>query len=182
MNHWKILKEAFLCKKAKVRFAVNVHCHIESEIIGEIFIGENTNIGRSKIFSKNNSVISIGRNVNVRDYVLICADGATPEKLNNIFIGNKVFISSGVEIYGPAIISDETFIGSKTMIINSDIGSGCLIENNVLIKNIVIPSNTVILSRAVIDSIESLNEVISNSNQGGFCQIYSQNINNEQLA
>ena len=40
-----------------------------------------------------------------------------PEKLNNIFIGSKVFISSGVEIYGPAIISDETFVGSKTMII-----------------------------------------------------------------
>ncbi len=177
-----MLRGAFLCKKAKPRFAVNVHCHVECEVIGEISIGESTNIGKSKILSKNGSIVLIGKNVNVRDHVLIYADGSGLEKLNNIFIGNKVFISNDVEIYGPAVISDETFIGSKTMIINSDIGTGCLIENNVLIKNMVIPSNIVIPSRSVIDSMESLNEVINNSNQGGFCQIYSQNINNEQLA
>ena len=58
------------------------------------------------------------------------------------------------------------------MIINSDIGKGCLIEDNVLIKNIVIPSNVVIPSRSVIDSTESLNEVINSSNKGDCCEIF----------
>lgn len=174
MNHWTILRRAFLYKKAKPRFAVNVQRHNDCEILGEVFIGENTNIGKSKIISKTNSIISIGRNVNIRDQILIYADESGLGKLNNILIGNKVFISSDVEIYGPAVISDEIFIGNKTMIVNSEIGKGCLIEDNVLIKNIIIPSNTVIPSRSVIDSKESLHEVINSSNQECFCEVFFQ--------
>ena len=171
MNHWKILRGAFLSKKAKQHFAINAQCNPDSEIVGEVSIGENTNIGKSKIISKHGSIILIGKNTNLRDNILLYTNESVPGQVNNILIGSKVFISSDVEIYGPVLISDETFIGSKTMIVNSDIGRGCLIEDNVLIKNVVIPSNIVIPSRSVIDSIESLHEVISRVNEGSFCEI-----------
>ena len=175
MNHWKILSKAFLSKKAKPHFALNVQRHADCEITGEVFIEENTNIGNSRIISKNDSVIAIGRNTTIREHVLIYADVSKPEYSKNIFIGNKVFISGDVEIYGPSVISDDTFIGSRTMIINSDIGNGCLIEDNVLIKNVAIPSNVVIPARSVIDSMESLSEVIS-SNQGYYCEVFNYGI------
>ncbi len=181
MNHWKILKRAFFQKSPKPHFAINVQCSSEAEIMGEILIGENTNVGKSRIVSEKGSVIAIGRNTNIRDHILISAGSYSHGKIKNIFIGNKVFISSNVEIYGPTLISDETFIGGRTMIINSDIGKGCLIEDNVLIKNIVVPSGMVIPSRSVIDSMEGLNEILLNTNQGGFCQIESQNINNGRI-
>jgi len=174
MSHWRILSRAFLHKKAKPRFAVNVQYDPEAEITGEVFIGENTNIGKSKLIAKNGSIVAVDRNTNIRDHILIYADEKCSQKSNNIFIGNKVFISSDVEIYGPVVISDEIFIGTKSMIINSDIGKGCLIEDNVLIKNVVIPSNIVIPSRSVIDSMESLNEVINNSNQECYCEVFFQ--------
>ena len=40
MNHWTILRRAFLYKKAGPRFAVNVQRHANCEILGEVFIGE----------------------------------------------------------------------------------------------------------------------------------------------
>lgn len=171
MSRWMILKKAFSLKKARPHFAINVYCNPEAEIVGEVLIRENTNIGKSRIISKRGSVIAIGRNTNIRDYILLYADESNNEKSNNLFIGNRVFISSDVEIYGPVVISDETFIGNRTMVINSNIGQGCFIEDNVLIKNVVVPPNIVIPSRSVIDSMESLNEVISNSNQGYYCEI-----------
>ena len=174
MNHWRILRQALLHKKAKQHFAVNVQRHPDCEITGEVFIGENTNFGKSKIISKNGSKVSIGKNTNIRDHILIYADESSPLRLNNIYIGNKVFISSDAEIYGPIVISDDTFIGNKVMIINSNIGKGCLIEDNVLIKNVTIPSNIVIPSRSVIDSKESLYEVINNSNQEYYCEVFYQ--------
>ncbi len=174
MNHWKILSRAFLRKKARPRLAISVQYNPESEITGEVFISENTNIGKSKIISKNGSIVVIGKNSNIRDHILIYADGADSEKSSNIFIGNKVFISNDVEIYGPVVIADETFIGTKTMIVNSDIGKGCLIEDNVLIKNVVIPSNIVIPSRSFIGSVESLNEEINSSNQERYCEVFYQ--------
>ncbi len=173
MNHWSILRKTFLPRKGKPHFASNVYCNSEAEIIGEIFVGGNTNIGKSMIISKSGSIIVIGKDTNIREKILILADESSPGRTKNIFIGNKVFISSYVEIYGPSLISDETFIGNKTMIVGSNIGRNCLIEDNVIIKNISIPPNLVIPSRAVVDSLESLNEIIQNFNQESCCEVSS---------
>lgn len=171
MNHWSILRKTFLPRKGKPHFASNVYCSSEAEILGEVFVGVNTSIGKSKIISKSGSIIAIGKDTNIREQILIIADESSIGKTKNIFIGSKVFISSQVEIYGPSLISDETFIGSKTMIVDSNIGKNCLIEDNVIIKNISIPPNLVIPSRSVVDSLESLNEIIKNFNQESCCDV-----------
>ena len=176
MNPWMTLRKA-LCKNPGLHFEFNVQCHPECELTGEITIGANTTVGKSKIISKNGFLISIGKNANIRDHILMYTENKDQKKENAIYIGNRVYISSSVEIYGPVVIADETFIGSKTMIVNSQIGKGCLIEDNVLIKNIIIPSNVVIPSSSVIDSEESLNKILSDLNQGEFCQLEPINTN-----
>ena len=173
MNQWMILVGAFFHKKHKPNFSRSAYVNQKAEILGKVFVGENSNIGQSKIIAEDNHTIIIGRNTTIKNHVLIKVKTIHESKLdqiNGIFIGNKVFISSEVFIYGPTVIADDTFIGSRTTISNAAIGTNCLIEDNVYIKNVLIPSGTVIPSKSYIDSTEKLNQIISNNSEANFCE------------
>jgi carbonic anhydrase/acetyltransferase-like protein (isoleucine patch superfamily) len=56
-----------------------------------------------------------------------------------IFISQKVTISQGVKIHGPAFVGTNTFIGMGSLIFWAKVGSNCVIEPGALIINVDIP-------------------------------------------
>jgi carbonic anhydrase/acetyltransferase-like protein (isoleucine patch superfamily) len=56
-----------------------------------------------------------------------------------IFISQKVTISQGVKIHGPAFVGANTFVGMGSLIFWAKIGSNCVIEPGALIINVDIP-------------------------------------------
>ena len=150
MSHWitfgKGKPKKFISRTAKI--------DPQALIIGFVFIGNNSNIGKSKIISEGNHSMTISKDTRIKSNVLITAK-------EDIFIGNKVFISGGVYIEGPTVIKDGTFIGQDSKITNSTIGQNCLIENDVVIKNVTIPPNTTIPSGSVIDSQDKIEKTVS---------------------
>ena len=156
-----------LWKKILPKISRSAVLNLKAEIHGKVFIDDEAIIGKSKIIAGSNCIVNIGRKTTIRDCVLITT---TDNKLDikeselyevkDVFIGNKVFISSEVNIYGPTLISDGTYIGCNTTICNSKIGQNCVIEDRVLIKDTDLPPNTVVPSKSVVDSHEKLKELI----------------------
>lgn len=56
-----------------------------------------------------------------------------------IFISQKVTISQGVKIHGPAFVGANTFIGMGSLIFWAKVGANCVIEPGALIINVDIP-------------------------------------------
>lgn len=150
----------------------------KAQILGKVFIGENANIGFSEILSEGEHQISIGKNTTIRDLVLITAcqlDYDLHEVKSNgvqdVFIGDEVFISSDVSIYGPVIVGEKTFIGKNTKIFNSKISSNCVIEDDVTIKNVNIPAESFIPRRSVIESKEDLKKNTLTRITADYCEL-----------
>lgn len=179
MNKWNFkksrvlldnIKKPYISKTAKINF--------KAEVLGKVFIGENVNIGSSKICSKDENIVNIGKDTVIKDKVVISSKdyhfkfhASEINIVKDIFIGCKVFISSESLIKGPCIIADGVFIGYGTSIINSRIGSNCIIENNVVIKSVDVPAGTFIPSKSMIDSKEKLFELLYSANQYNICEL-----------
>ena len=171
MDYYKLIKSFF----PRHCFSRTVQLDPKTEIVGFVFIGSNVSVGDSKIIASEKYIISIGKDTNIRNNVLISAGNASSNSLTNaydVFIGSRVFISSDVVINGPSIVSDSCFIGRGTKIFNSIIGPKCLIEGDVLLKDVIIPSDVVIPRGAVIDSIDKLQKLLLEQlNNISYCAI-----------
>ncbi|MBI2995815.1 MAG: hypothetical protein HYY52_03820 [Candidatus Melainabacteria bacterium] len=173
MNQWMIHICGFLEKKLKQSISKSAYIDSKAEILGKVCVGENTNIGQSKIIAEDCCLINIAKHSAIRSQVLIRARHhiiQAKREITDIFIGSKVYISSEVMIEGPVIISDGTFIGGKSKIINSIVGTNCLIEDNVTLQNVYVPPNSVIYSKSFIDSKEKLDQVIQESKIESCCE------------
>ena len=177
MNRWVIRKKLSLNIKVEPQISKSSKTDHKARIEGKVFVGENVTIGFSKILTDNINQITIGKETTIKDCVLVTTKEKAFEefetknkKIKDIYIGNKVFVSSEVSIYGPVIISDGIFIGHKAVISNAKIGQNCVIEDKATVKNVTLPSDTFIPSKCIIDSEEKLNNLLNISNEGRFCE------------
>ena len=174
MNRWRVLKKV---SKEKFQPCISKSAKInpKAEISGKVFIDDEVNIGKSKLIAEDGCSIFVGKAATIKDCVLISNKNHKFDfgklSVRDIHIGNKVFISSDVSIYGSTVISDGAFIGNNTTIVNSKIGQNCVIEDRVFLKNIVIPPGAYIPSKSIVDSNEKLKELIIKINQGDFCDL-----------
>ncbi len=160
----------FYLIKNKLQISKGCKVSTKAQIIGKVFLGEHVSVGNSKIFAEGEHIISISKDTTIKDKILICAkDGIFHFHENeikfpkDIYIGNKVFISSEVSIFGPCIVCDNSFIGYGSTLINTNVGKNCVIEEGVTLKNVSIPEETYIPKKSVIDSKEKLNQIIENN-------------------
>jgi len=164
MQRWNSKVRVLLQNETKPQISKFSKVNPKAEIIGKVFIGDHVNIGKSKIYSESENIISVGENTQIKDGVLISAKDykfnssiSETKKLKDVYIGCKVFISSNVMISGASLISDGVFIGYGCQIINSQIGPNSVIEAGAIVKNVTIPANTFVPSKAIINSMKKLN-------------------------
>ena len=56
-----------------------------------------------------------------------------------VYVGNKVSLAHQVQIHGPAIVGDNTFVGMKTLVFKARVGSGCVLEPGCIIMGVSVP-------------------------------------------
>lgn len=175
MNRWLIRNKLSLHNKIQPCIAKSAKIDSKAEIKGKVFIGDGSSVGHSKIQTENGHQINIGKETTIKDCVTITTKAADFElklleknSIKDIFIGNKVFISSEVSVHGPSIISDGTFVGYHSKIVNSKIGENCIIEDKAVIKNVNIPPDTFIPAKSIIDSNERLISLLNGDLQGNY--------------
>ena len=104
-------------------------------IIGDVTIGEGTNVWFGAIIRADWGTIKIGKNTSIQENVTIHIEVGS-----EAIIGDNCIIGHHAMIHGPTIIEDGCLIGIGSNIINNTkIGEGSLIGAGAVVTNAEIP-------------------------------------------
>lgn len=107
-------------------------------IIGDVTIGEGSNIWFGAVLRGDWGPIKIGKNTSIQENVTIHI-----EKGSSVVIGDNVIVGHHVMIHGPAEIGDGCVIGIGANVLHrSKVGTGAQIGAGAVVVNKEIPSRT----------------------------------------
>lgn len=111
-------------------------------LIGNIQIGENCSIWHNAVIRANSDIITIGKNTNIQDLVMI----HTGFQNHPVHIGNNVTIGHSAIVHG-CTIEDNCLIGMGAIVMNgAHIGEGSIVGAGTLVtENKTFPANSLIL-------------------------------------
>jgi carbonic anhydrase/acetyltransferase-like protein (isoleucine patch superfamily) len=154
------------------------YVHPLAAVIGHVFIGKNVMVSPTAcVRGDEGQPLHVGDNSNVQDGVVIHAletemNGKPIEKnlfeVNGkkyaVYVGNRVSLAHQVQIHGPAVVLDDTFVGMKVLVFRSFVGSGCVIEPGVILMGVKIPDRryvpvgSVVKTQAQADGLPEVTE------------------------
>lgn len=136
-----------------------------SQITGNVTVGENVHIVNAAIRADEGSPFYIGKGSNIQDFCTLhgYAEQLIPveDKHYSIYIDEYVSVAHGALVHGPAYIGKNSFIGFKATIDAAIIGNNVEIGAHSYIKRVTIPDNTAIAPNAVITSEEDIEKYIT---------------------
>jgi carbonic anhydrase/acetyltransferase-like protein (isoleucine patch superfamily) len=71
-----------------------------------------------------------------------------------VYVGNRVSLAHQVQIHGPAVVKDDTFVGMKALVFKSTVGEKCVIEPGVILMGVTIPDNRCVPAGSVVTTQE----------------------------
>jgi carbonic anhydrase/acetyltransferase-like protein (isoleucine patch superfamily) len=81
-------------------------------------------------------------------------------KKYSVYVGNRVSLAHQAQIHGPAVVSDDSFVGMKVLVFRAFVGKNCVIEPGVILMGGVtipdgryIPAGLVVRSQAEADKL-----------------------------
>ncbi len=118
------------------------YIHPLAAVIGNVIIGKNIMVSpTASLRGDEGQPIYVGDDSNVQDGVVIHAletevDGKPVEKnlyevggkKYAVYVGSNVSLAHQVQIHGPAVVMDNTFVGMKVLVFKSFVGKNCVIE------------------------------------------------------
>lgn len=140
------------------------YVHPLAAVIGRAHIGKRVMISPgASVRSDEGQPIWIGDESNVQDGVILHAletwsEGEPVEqnqvavdgKKYAIYVGDRVSLAHQVQIHGPSVVGDDTFVGMQTLVFKSEVSANCVIEPKCLIMGVKIPSGRYVPAGSVI--------------------------------
>ena len=146
-------------KNVKTNFSARVsepvidpssYVHPLAAVIGNVILGKNIMVApTASVRGDEGQPIYVGDDSNVQDGVVVHAletevDGKPVEKnlyevrgkKYAVYVGRKVSLAHQVQIHGPAVVMDDTFVGMKVLVFKSFIGKNCVIEPGVILMGV----------------------------------------------
>ena len=176
---------------SKVREPVidpSTYIHPLAAVIGNVILGKNIMVSpMASIRGDEGQPLHVGDDSNVQDGVIIHAleteqNGKPVEKniyeANGknyaVYIGKRVSLAHQVQIHGPAVVQDDTFVGMKTLIFKSYVGEKCVIEPGVILMGVTVqdyryvPAGSVIKTQEDADNLPEITRdyPMKNMNKG----------------
>jgi carbonic anhydrase len=156
----------------------SAYVHPLAAVIGNVHLGRNVMVSpTASIRGDEGQPLWIGDDSNVQDGVVIHAletqlDGKPVEKnlrqvegkAYAVYVGNRVSLAHQVQIHGPAVVLDDTFVGMKSLVFKSEVGRHCVIEPGVILMGVRIadhrycPAGSVITRQADADALPGITE------------------------
>jgi carbonic anhydrase/acetyltransferase-like protein (isoleucine patch superfamily) len=154
------------------------YVHPLAAVIGSVIIGKNVMVApMASIRGDEGQPLFIGECSNVQDGVVVHAletesHGKAVEKnlftvggqKYAVYIGNRVSLAHQVQIHGPAVVLDDTFVGMKSLVFRSSIGRQCVIEPGVILMGVTVadhryvPAGSVVRTQAEADRLPEITE------------------------
>ena len=169
-------------KNVKTDFSSNVsepvigagsYIHPLAAVIGNVILGNNVMVAPTAcVRGDEGQPLHVGDDTNVQDGVVIHAletelDGKPVEKnrveVNGkkyaVYVGNRVSLAHQVQIHGPAVVMDDTFVGMKVLVFKSFVGRNCVVEPGVILMGVkvadgrYVPAGSIVKTQAEADAL-----------------------------
>jgi carbonic anhydrase/acetyltransferase-like protein (isoleucine patch superfamily) len=114
-------------------------------VIGDVEIGEESNVWPGAVIRGDFGKITIGRNTSIEDNSVIHS-GTPSAPVGDVFIGDRVIIGHGAMLNGRKI-GDNVLVGmNATVLHDTEIGSNCVIGAACLVgQGMKIPDNSFVV-------------------------------------
>jgi len=146
----KNVKTDFSARASEPVIDPSSYVHPLAVVIGNVILGKNIMVSpTASVRGDEGQPIYVGDDSNVQDGVVIHAletevDGKPVEKnlyevrgkKYAVYVGRKVSLAHQVQIHGPAVVMDDTFVGMKVLVFKSFVGKNCVIEPGVILMGV----------------------------------------------
>lgn len=169
----KNVKADFSAKISDPVIGEGTFVHPLAAVIGHVILGKNVMVAPSaSIRGDEGQPLHVGDDSNVQDGVVIHAletelDGKPVEKnmmdvdakKYAVYVGKRVSLAHQVQIHGPAVVMDDTFVGMKVLVFKSWVGKNCVIEPGVILMGVkvaegrYVPAGSVVKKQADADAL-----------------------------
>ena len=149
------------------------YVHPLAAVIGNVTLGKSVMVSPTAVVrGDEGQPLFVGDDSNVQDGVVIHAletevDGNPVTK--NLFevdghsygayVGRRVSLAHQVQIHGPAVVLDDTFVGMKALVFKSFVGRNCVIEPGAIVMGVTVADNRYVPAGSVIRSQEQADEL-----------------------
>lgn len=154
------------------------YVHPLAAVIGNVTLGKNVMVSPfAAVRGDEGQPLFVGDQANVQDGVVIHAletemNGQPVEKnlvevdgkKFAVYVGNRVSLAHQVQIHGPAVVLDDTFVGMKTLVFRAKVGRGCVIEPGCILMGVtvadrrVVPAGSVVKTQAQADALPEVTD------------------------
>lgn len=149
------------------------YVHPLASVIGNVILGKNIMVSpTAAVRGDEGQPLHVGDDSNVQDGVVIHAletemDGNPVEKnlfevdgkKYGVYVGKKVSLAHQVQIHGPAVVLDETFVGMKALVFKSKVGRQCVIEPGAIVLGVTVADGRYVPAGAVIRTQQQADEL-----------------------
>ncbi|NLZ20274.1 MAG: carbonic anhydrase [Bacteroidales bacterium] len=164
------------------------YVHPLAAVIGNVILGKNIMVAPTAVVrGDEGQPLFVGDDSNLQDGVVIHAletemngvsiEGNLREVAGQkyaVYVGCRVSLAHQVQIHGPAVVMDDTFVGMKTLVFKSSVGRNCVIEPGVILMGVTVadgryvPAGSVIRSQQQADDLPKITEdyPLKNMNKG----------------
>lgn len=154
------------------------YVHPLAAVIGNVILGKNIMVSPcASVRGDEGQPLYVGDDSNVQDGVVIHAletemNGSPIEKnlmdVNGkkyaVYVGSRVSLAHQVQIHGPAVVMDNTFVGMKSLVFRSFVGKNCVIEPASVLMGVnvadgrYVPAGSVIKNQTDADNLPVITE------------------------
>jgi len=154
------------------------YVHPLASVIGNVILGKHIMVSpMASIRGDEGQPLFIGDDSNVQDGVIIhgletAVKGVPVEgnfhvvdgKIYSVHVGRRVSLAHQVQIHGPAVIGDDTFVGMQSLVFKASVGKGCVIEPGVILMGVsvgdlrYIPAGSVVKSQADAEGLPGISK------------------------
>jgi carbonic anhydrase/acetyltransferase-like protein (isoleucine patch superfamily) len=142
----------------------STYVHPLASVIGNVILGKNILVSpTASVRGDEGQPLFVGDDSNVQDGVIIHAleteEEGKPVESNlyvvegekyAVYVGKRVSLAHQVQIHGPAVVRDDTFVGMKTLVFKSYVGEKCVIEPGVILMGVTVPDNRYVPAGSVV--------------------------------
>lgn len=162
--------------------------HPLAAAIGHIYIGKRVLVAPfASVRGDEGHPLFVGDDSNIQDGVVIHAletehNGTAIEKNRvevegkkyAVYIGRRVSLAHQVQVHGPAMIGNDTFIGMQSLVFQASVGNNCVVEPGSVLMGIsviegrYVPAGSVLKNQKDADNLPEINPdyPFRNLNQG----------------
>jgi len=169
----KNVKTDFSSNVSEPLIGAGTYVHPLAAVIGNVILGNNVMVAPTAcVRGDEGQPLHVGDDTNVQDGVVIHAletelDGKPVAKnqveINGrkyaVYVGSRVSLAHQVQIHGPAVVMDDTFVGMKVLVFKSSVGKNCVIEPGVILMGVnvadgrYVPAGSIIRTQAEADAL-----------------------------